>query len=602
MLLRLHIQDLAIIDSLTIDLSRGFTVLTGETGAGKSIILGALNLVLGERASSEDVRTGRPRAVVEALFDISGLETLRAYLAALNLVEEGASAGPDEALELVIRREVSSEGRSRCLVNGRLLPLGQLREIGDHLIDLHGQHQHQSLLKVELHREILDAFGGKALSRSLASFRELYGRYEEIEKRLRILDKDERELARQKDLLEYQLNEIDAAGLEPEEDETLEEEIRRLKHADDLLKNSAQANDLLFEGEVVEATAAGLIARGEGLLIDAARLDPSLQEFADRLASARAEIEDIASLLRSYTAGLEHNPARLAEAEDRIHLIRQLKSKYGASIEEILEERDRIEQELHTLTHSREEKERLEAERDRTGKDLVRSAENLSRERKRAGDAFSKGLRALLKELDMPEIRFEVRLDRELVAPAHKGADQDPDAAGADRQDRPGAGICVRFPDGRLYRLLETGVDRVEFLISPNRGEDLRPLRKIASGGELSRIMLSLKVLMRSLDQVPTLVFDEIDTGIGGKTGTRIGEKMADLGKSYQLLCITHLPQIAAQAGAHFAVLKAREGKRTLTRVERLEGDARLEEIARLLGGKADSPIARRHARELLAQ
>jgi DNA repair protein RecN (Recombination protein N) len=488
------------------------------------------------------------------------------------------------------------------MVNGRILPLAQLREIGDFLVDLHGQHQHQSLLKVELHREILDAFGGKSLAGASAAFQGLHAQYLDIVAKLRILDKDERELARQKDLLEYQLNEIEGTGLEPEEDEALEEEIRRLKHADELLKNTAQAIDLLFEGEVEEATAASLVSRSEALLDDAARLDPSLQELADRLAAARAEIEDIASMLRSYSAGLEHNPARLAEAEDRLHLIRQLKAKYGDTIEEILEERDRIERELHTLTHSREEKERLEARRAKIEKDLVRAAEKLSRERRRAGDAFSKGLRVLLEELDMPEVRFEVRLDREVIDPGARGRDDQPRGTEARQADRQGSAHSIRFPDGKLYRIHEAGVDRVEFLISPNPGEELRPLRKIASGGELSRIMLALKVLMRSLDQVPTLIFDEIDTGIGGKTGARIGEKMAELGEGYQVLCITHLPQIAAQAGAHFAVTKLQQGKRTLTRVEGLDGDDRLEEIARLLGGKADSPIARRHAKELLAQ
>lgn len=574
MLTRLQIRDLAIIDKLTLDLSGGFTALTGETGAGKSIIIGAMNLVLGERASSDDVRTGCDQAVVEALFDIEGHGPLCTALSEWNLGGEGN--------ELVIRREISAQGRSRCLVNGRLAPLGQLKSIGDLLADLHGQHQHQSLLKVELHRVIVDAFGGADLLKGIEAFGKLYARHGEVVRRLDSLNRDEREIERQKDLLEYQVREIEEAHLDPGEDTALEEDRRRLQHADVLLQNAAAAWDLLFEGEVEAATVEEMVSRCEKLLAESARLDPSLQNLEERLAAARLELSDISSTLRSYADGLEHDPARLQEVEDRVYLIGQLKKKYGATIDEILEKKDRFEEELHELTHSREEQERLEAELGDVVKKLARAAEELSKKRKKVGDRFASGICRELKELEMPGVKFQVKLDRE---------------TGGEENAR-----AIPFPRGKRYVIHEAGVDQVEFLISPNEGEDVKPLKKIASGGELSRIMLALKVLMRSQDQVPTLVFDEIDTGISGRTGARIGQKMSALGDHYQVICITHLPQIAVKAAEHFAVRKVKEKHRTLTRVERLNTNDRLAEVARLLGGKADSPIARRHAKELMAE
>lgn len=572
MLLSLNIRNLAIIDSLTLDFSKGFTALTGETGAGKSIIVGALNLVLGERASSEDVRTGCDGAEVEALFDIRGQGRIIGLLSEWKLLDPKESAA-----ELVLRRDISAQGRGRCLANGRLITLSQMKRIGDLLVDLHGQHQHQSLLNVELHLEILDAFGGGEVAGALDEYTVLFERHESVTARLRSLLRDEREIERRKDLLEYQLREIDEASLKPDEDDLLEEERRRMQHADVLSKNAAEVIDRLFEGEREPVTAADQAARSEKLLDEAAALDPSLEELAERMRAARTEIEDITATLRSYAAHLDHDPRRLEEVEERLHLLRKLKKKYGATLEELLAERDRFESELHALIHGREEREKLEAERAEIEDRMARAAEKLSQKRKAAGEKFSRGLGRLLQELEMPKVRFRVRLDQE--------------------EDEKG----IPFPDGRRYKIHGAGVDHAEFLISPNPGEELKSLRRIASGGELSRIMLALKVLMRTQDQVPTLIFDEIDTGISGRTGTGIGQKMAELGERHQILCITHLPQIAARALDHFAVRKIRQKGRTLTRVERLAEEGRLKEIARLLGGESDSPIARRHAEELLA-
>ncbi|MBU0754769.1 MAG: DNA repair protein RecN [Planctomycetes bacterium] len=614
MLLRLHIENLAIIDRLTLDFEPGFTALTGETGAGKSIILGALNLVLGERASSDDVRSGCPGALVEALFDLTKLTALHELLGTLHLNDQepaaGAIASNSETApinELVIRREVSANGRSRCLINGKLVPLAQVKTIGEHLVDLHGQHQHQSLLKVELHREILDDFGGRPLIRCLETYEAQFQAYRRLLQKIQALDRNEQEVARQQGLLEFQINEIDELELSPGEDESLELERLRLQHADLLLRNSALISNILFEGEGEPATASGLISRCESLLHEAARVDPSLQSLQERLESSRAEIDDIAATLRSFAAEMEHQPSRLEEVEDRIHSISRLKKKYGNTVEAIFEARNRFEEELYSLTHRREELEQLHALRIKLEKDLAKAADDLTLARQKTGETFSKGLLRQLKELDMPGVRFEVRLEKEIMDATRRdlsaGRPGEDEAIPAQSQPQVvTGGVYVTGLDGKRVRLHDKGADLVEFLISTNPGEDLKPLRKIASGGELSRIMLSLKALMRTLDQVPTLIFDEVDTGISGRTGARIGEKMADLGKEYQVICITHLPQIAAQAQAHFAVTKKRQGRRTLTRVDRLLDEQRLEEIARLLGGPVDSAIARKHARELLAQ
>jgi DNA repair protein RecN (Recombination protein N) len=626
MLLRLSIKNLAIIDDLTIDLCPGFTVLTGETGAGKSIIIGALDLVLGERASADDVRSGCASAEVEALFDVSAMPRLVQLLAELNLapgIERGgrdAAGAAEGPADLVVRREISAQGRTRCLVNGRLVPLGQLRRIGDLLVDLHGQHQHQSLLKVDLHREILDAFGGCEVSRALDAYRRLFQRHGEIVTRLKSLDRDEREVERQKGLLEFQWREIREARLEPGEDSALEAERRRLEHAEALRQGTAETIDLLYEGETQTPTVADLLARGEDLLASAARLDVSLQPLRDRLAAIRADASDVADSVRSYAVRLEHDPARLAEVQDRLHLIRQLKRKYGETIEDVLAAGSRFEAELHALTHSREEQERLEAERAKIERELASAADELSSKRRTAARGFSSGLRGHLAGMEMPKVEFEVRIERvEAGATAEevcgeglgeetiaRGALASPeDALGAEPDGRApkddGGAPTLLFADGKRCRVREWGADQIEFLISPNVGEDLKPLRRIASGGELSRIMLGLKVLMSGQDQIPTLVFDEVDTGISGRTGARIGEKMAALGRERQIICITHLAQIAARAHHHFAVAKVRQKGRTLTRVERLEGERRLDEIARLLGGDEGSQIARRHAKELLA-
>ncbi len=599
MLQHLKIRDLAIINDLTLDFSGGFTALTGETGAGKSIIIGALNLVLGERASSDDVRSGCELAVAEALFDLSDRDALIKRIVKSEIIDDI----PDG--QLILRREVSAQGRSRAQANGRTITIGQLRELGDMLVDLHGQHQHQSLLHVDLHRQFVDAYGGEPLAKTLKEYREQYAAYRKVLRKLRSVQTDERELERRRDLLEYQLKEIRDVAPEPGEDDRLDEERSRLRHAETLGQLTGESQIVLYEGsESGDPTVIDMLRECSSRLEQAASLDGSLNELAERLEALEAEVDDVASSLRDYLADLEHDPNRLSEVDDRLHILKRLKSKYGATIDEVMAEARKMQSELDEMVVGREEQDALEAKRRELEKELAKAADVLTKQRRNAGERLAKDMVAQLRELQMPEVQFEARIERLCVDKADKSVTKSNTDEGweeeADDKAAVDDGAVIRFPDKKRYRVGPDGADQIEFIISPNAGEELRPLRRIASGGELSRIMLALKVLLRSMDQVPTLVFDEIDTGISGKTGARIGEKMSELGEHFQVICITHLPQIAAKAATHFAVEKTKEKGRTLTHVTRLDAETRLGEIARLLGGDTESEIGRKHAKELL--
>jgi DNA repair protein RecN (Recombination protein N) len=366
---------------------------------------------------------------------------------------------------------------------------------------------------------------------------------------------------------------------------------------DALRRNTAETLELLYENDGEIPTVVDLLGKVESVLLASARLDPSLESEASRLTALSAEISDCARSLRSYESSLDADPERLAEVDDRVHQIRKLKKKYGGSVEEVLEQLRQMEAEYASLTHSREEQEALEVERIALEKQMVTAAENLTQKRREAAERFAKGICKHLQDLEMPSVEFEARLTRETTEVI--ASDEDDEETPITKPDT--NGLALTFPNGSRCRIAEHGADFIEFLISTNRGEALKPLRKIASGGELSRIMLALKALLSGQEQIPTLVFDEIDTGISGRTGTRVGEKMERLSKECQVICITHLPQIAARAEHHFAVCKTKEKNRMLTRVMPLRDTERQSEIARLLGGEHNSEIARQHAAELLS-
>jgi DNA repair protein RecN (Recombination protein N) len=569
MLLSVRIQDLAIIDELDIEFSPGLNILTGETGAGKSIILGALELILGGRGAADDIRSQRDRARVEAVFDASGLPRVRAWLE-----RHGVEIGDED---LLIAREISRSGKGRNFIMGSLAPLADVRELGDLLVDIHGQHQHQSLLRVESHLEALDDFAQADDRRETVAV--LYSQWQELGRRLADLSRDEREIERQKDMLAFQVREIEAARLVPGEDAQIEQDRQRLSHAEALAQAALHAEDLLSEGEASETTVLALLARAEDDAAVLAKFDPSMTGLADELRDERFRLEDIAARLRQYRAALDPDPQRLEAVEDRLDLIHQLKRKYGATIEEILALGERNRHELERLEHRDDELETIKVEILQVAEALGEACEELSRARQAASRKLEKALVQALADLNMPQTRFSVAMARE---PAEAGE-----------------GVPI---GGRHFRVGPAGVDQVEFLIAPNPGEDLKPLRKIASGGELSRIMLALKALIAKSDKIPTLVFDEIDVGIGGATAERVGEKMAELGQIHQILCVTHLPQIAARATTHFAVEKKIVARRATTTVRRLAANERPAELARMLEGAQVTDLGRRHAAQMIRQ
>ncbi len=566
MLKEFRIHNLAIIDELAMELSPGLNVLTGETGAGKSIILGALDLILGERASAEDIRTGCTEARVEAVFDCSELSAVKEFLEDNSL--------PHNEGEVILRREISRSGKGRCLLNGVLVPLYQLKALGELLVDLHGQHQHQSLLSRTAQLDVLDAFGD--YSDLLDAYRTTYKAYREKQKTYFDLSRSEQDMERRKGFLQFQIDEIRKARLVENEDSELEIERTRLLNAEKLILTARTIHDLLYEGEKQGTSVVQLLAQADAELATLVSIEPTMRHLTDTLADVKAKIEDVAAAARDYANSIDQDPKRLDEVETRLELIRKLKRKYGTAIVDILSQLEAFELELSQLVHRSDELATLEKELAELGSRLEQLGEQLSQRRKENARRLERRLVAELKELHMPRTRFTVKFWR-----AERAADDLP----------------VHHSS---YAFMASGVDEMEFLISPNPGEDLRPLKKIASGGELSRIMLALKTLTAGKDQIPTLVFDEIDVGISGKAADRLGEKMAQLGRTHQIICITHLPHIAARATTHYAVNKTLDKARTITIVCKLDYNTRLEELARLLDGKGESSISRKHAEEML--
>ena len=556
----LRIENLAVVDCAQLEFGPGLNVLTGETGAGKSIVLGALSLLAGARASADAVRTGSDEASVEAVFRTEGLAELEAELARRGL--------DGDAHELVVRRSLARAGRSRAQVSGQLVPASLLGDLFAGRLEVSSQHESQRLLRAEVHGELLDRSGGllerrQAVVAGHAALRELDAEL----KRLREVSQ-ERE--RRRDFLSFQVAEIDAAKLEPGEIDALRGERARLAHAEQLREEGASALALLAgdPSRAEDANAADLLAGATRRLENGSRLDPGLVELAERLASARAEVSDAALELERYVTDIEADPARLAALEERLHQVERLQRKYGASAAEILAFRDEAAAELAGIEDAgdREASILRQLEVGRSG--LAADARALSQGRVRAARKLARVVQDSLHELGMPEASFAVAL--EPVEPA-------------------GDWPCS-----------STGNERPEFTFSASAGEPPRPLRRVASGGELSRVFLAIKNALRESDAGMVLVFDEVDEGIGGRAADRVGRLLADLAAHHQVLCITHLPQIAAHASRHFRVEKQSLRGRARTRIVRVEGAERVEEIARMAGGESVGEATRRHARDLL--
>lgn len=552
MLTDLNIRNFAIIDRLHVRFGSGFNVLSGETGAGKSILLGAVGLLLGARARADDIRTGEDESAVEALFEID--EQTAAELAPL--FEEGAI--DFDGSEVLIRRLVSRNGKNRVFLNGALVTLGQLQSVAEKLVTIYGQHEHQSLLKSENHLKLLDDFAGSGPL--LACYRKAYENLRQAREDLARLETGERERRQRIDLLSFQSSEIAAAHLQEGEDDELETEKRLLQHAEKLTAATLGGFDLLYgeDGavcEVVDQAAASLEA-----LLD---VDSRLGDFAGVLRSTQYSLEDVAAQLRSYSEALTFDPQRLDEVENRLAVLAGLKRKYGSTVADILAYRDQIDKELSELEDIDESRAQVAARIEQCEKDVRDCGEELSARRRQAALDLARKVEHELTDLAMGQARFEIR--------------------------------CAPLDD-----FSANGLEKVEFFLAPNPGEEARPMARIASGGELSRIMLALKRAAPG-HETQTLIFDEVDAGIGGVTATRVGEKLRSLASEQQVLCVTHLPQVAAFADRQYLIAKSEVDGRTRTEVELLDEQGRVREMARMLGGARTTERSLEHARELIS-
>ena len=553
MLSILHIENIAVIESADIQFDGGFNVLTGETGAGKSIVVDAIGAVLGGRTSRDLIRTGAKSALVSAQFtDLPDLPWF---------AEQGM--GPDEDGTLLLQRELRGDGKNVCRLNGRPVSLSQLRSLGHQLLDIHGQHDGQRLLDAGSHLDYLDSFGETEPLRE--DYRQAYRALIRVKRKLDGLEMDEAEKARKVDTLTYQIEELERADLRPGEDEELAEQKKMLRNAGKIADSVNEAYYALF-GTDEEEGAVDLTATAADALTDAGRYSEHFAALAERLENLRYELEDVAEELRDRQEELEFSPAELDRLEGRLDVIYRLRRKYGNTVEEMLDYLERSRRELEEIQDSSAAVERLQKELDSALKIAAEKCGKLTALRKKRAAALEERIQKELADLDMPKVRFQ-------VAFTPRGGDFGMDASGA---------------------------DEVQFLMSANPGESLRPIQKIASGGELARIMLALKNVLAENETVTTLVFDEVDTGVSGRAAQKVARKMADVGAQKQVLCVTHLPQIAAMADVHFSVEKGERGGRTFTEVERLTRQRRMEELARLTGGAVISEAILESAGQLL--
>lgn len=559
MLKELRIENFAIISSLELHFNSGLVIFTGETGAGKSIILDAIEALVGGRVDAGMVRAGSERAVLEAVFSFpeANREAVQAVLEREGLFEQGG--------EVTLGREIRAEGRTVARVNGRSVAVGLLKEIGTYLIDIHGQSEHLSLLNVRQHLHLLDRFSSNA--GLLESYREKYRRLQAARKELSGLRQLEAESLRKTDLLQFQLGEIEAARLQAGEEEELQQERTRLANAENLTTLSQEALVWLEDGGPEGQSISDLLGKVVRAMEGLARYDQTLAPLTDQAASAAENLTDVGRELRRYQEGIEFNPRRLDQIEERLELIHRLQRKYGGSMEAVLKYAAAAREDLDKITHAGERISELETLESEYRQELGAAGWALSQERLRCAEMLDRQVEAELKDLSMSGARFSTDLRIE------------PDADG------------VVLPDERCVVYDENGIDRVEFLIAPNPGEGLKPLVKIASGGETSRLMLALKDVLARADDVPTLIFDEIDQGIGGRVGLAVGEKLWSLGRHHQVMCVTHLPQLAAFSDQHFGVRKEIDDGRTITHVKELDSESQALELAQMLGGVTDANL-----------
>ena len=554
MLSLLHIENIALIQSADIRFEPGFNVLTGETGAGKSIVIDSIGAVLGERTSRELIRTGAKSALVTAVFtQVPPLPWLE---------ENGFPTGEEE---LLLQRELQGDGRNVCRIDGKLVTVAQLRELGRQLLNIHGQHDGQQLLDPASHLGYLDQFGG--CQPLLESYQEAYRKWHDIRREMDKLQMDEAERSRRVDTLNYQIQELERAQLKAGEDEELSARRTLLRSAGRLME-AVQSAEFALSGDEDRDGACSLIAQAEGEVQGVSSISPELSELSEKLTALRCAADDAADTLRDLSRSFDFSPGELDQVEERLDLLYRLRKKYGPTVEDMLAYLDRCRKELDQIQYADDTLARLEKELKKAQKEAVRRGEVQSQARREAAEALQARVQEELRQLDMPKVQFQTEFT----------------------------------PKGGEAGMDETGLDEVQFLMSANLGEALKPIQKVASGGELARIMLALKNVLAEGDQIGTLVFDEVDTGVSGRAAQKVAEKMAQVARGKQVLCVTHLPQIAAMADTHFSVQKGEREGRTYTRLERLERSQRREELARLIGGASITPSLLESAEELLRQ
>jgi DNA repair protein RecN (Recombination protein N) len=566
MLKELHIENFAIIDQIDLQLGQALITFTGETGAGKSILIDAVETLLGGRADATMIRSGCERAYVEGHFYIA--PSVRAPVHEI-LRREELLDDPDIVM---IAREIRTNGRNVARLNGRSVSASLLREVGEYLVDVHGQSEHLSLLRVAQHLGLLDNYAG--VESLMEAYQKTYRRLQAVRRGLAELRQAEREAARRIDTLTYQINEIESARLSPGEEEALREERNRLANAESLASLAQEALQALDEGTPESQAVTDLFGQAIHALNSLARLDPSQSALTEQAGELFENLSDLARELRAYVERIEFNPRRLDQVEERLGLIQSLKRKFGETIPAVLAYAKEARAQVEAITHAGERIQELESEEGRLLDRLGGEGTALSQKRRQQAERMGRAIESELSDLQMSDTRFDVDFQMR------------PDAAG------------VSLADGQRVAFDASGLEHVEFLIAPNPGEGFKPLAKIASGGETSRLMLALKNVLASADQIPTLIFDEIDQGIGGRVGVVVGQKLWRLAQKHQVLCVTHLPQLAAFGAQHFHVEKLVEEGRTITRLRQLSGQNRLEELAQMLGGISEGTL--QSAREIL--
>ena len=560
---------MALINELNIEFEEGLNVLTGETGAGKSIIIEAIDLILGGYAASDLIRDGEDSLVVEGLFLLAPQE--KELISNLNLDAEIIDGEGD----LLIRREVNKKGRNKCWINQRLINLSTLQEIGKFLVDLHGQHNHQSLLDSSKHIDLMDNLGGDKIIKYTKELSDNYRMWREKSKKLFQLIRDREENLKRIDFLKFQLEEIDKASLVNDEDKVLEKEEMVLRNAEKIIETMEKANFILYEGGLEQVSVRDSLSEVSTDLGEISSLDRRIEKIRENLKEIGYQFDDIVNEIVKYKDEIELDSQKLKEVEGRLNLINSLKSKYGSTIEGILQYRQKMYQELEDGDYSEDKVKKLKEEINSLENKISAISHHLNVNRRKIAEDLEEMVIRELEDLNMKKCQFKVSINN--------------------YEDDNGIEV-----EGKKYKVGPKGIDDIEFMISPNVGERLRPLARIVSGGEVSRIMLALKSILSEVDQVPTLIFDEIDSGVGARLGEVIAQKLRKLSKKRQVICVTHLPQIACRAGRHFYIEKYVLNNQTGIKLIEMRGEERVKEIARMLDGSQMSEITIQHAQKML--